>query len=372
MRYIRNGATWGRYHEQVGEVRDSLPPGNYTVCFDVLRGYYLEESEPFADLPPKIYGKVDAWSERILQAFKDSAGQQIGVLLSGEKGSGKTLLAKVISVRSGLPTIIVNTPFQDDQFLRFMQEIDQPAVVIWDEFEKVFNKDQQDRILTLFDGVFTVRNKIMILTVNYLYQVQDFFHNRPGRIRYALEFQGLDVAFIKDYCTSNLKDASYLEDIIKVSVGCIDFNFDMLQALVRELNAYGGTVEEATEILNVKPHRKTSEETWDIEVTSLGRKGVTFAPCSIRLNPLLAISNGENSPYIQASWEEEGGRAQEGVHVTFDLEGLRKADPESGKFLFGANVEFDDIDDGAGLSLPVEILLRRRDKSGASWKISSF
>ena len=146
----------------------------------------------------------------------------------------------------------------------------------------------------------------------------------------------------------------------------------MLQALVRELNAYGGTVEDATEILNVKPHRKTSEETWDIEVTSLGRKDVTFAPCSIRLNPLLAITRGDNSPYIQASWEEDGSRAQEGVHATFDLEGLREADPESGKFLFEANVEFENIDDGAGLTLPVEILLRRRDKTRASWKISSF
>ncbi len=265
MKYLKNANTWSLTPDIRLDVRDSLPAGNYTVCRNPLSGdYYLEESEPFT-LPKKLYGKTVRWAERILDAFEKEE-HQTGVLLSGLKGSGKTLLSKYVSATSGLPVLIVNAPFSDDRFMRTVQGIEQRAVILFDEFEKLYDPEAQERILTLFDGVYTAKNKIMILTCNDRMSVRDFFHNRPGRLRYSIDFQGLSADFIKEYCADQLQNSEYLDDILKTAVGCGEFNFDMLQALVRELNLYGGTVEETVEILNVKP-LTSSRVAWDIKLS---------------------------------------------------------------------------------------------------------
>ena len=136
MKYHRRDNAWFLSSDVKMDVRDVLAPGNYTVCRHPLTDeYFLEESEPFT-LPPKLYGKTAHWSERILKSFRADS-HHTGVLLSGTKGSGKTLLAKHIALTSGLPVIIVNQAFCDDRFLRTLQSIEQPAVILFDEFEKV-------------------------------------------------------------------------------------------------------------------------------------------------------------------------------------------------------------------------------------------
>ncbi len=276
MKYHKRDTIWFPSSDGKMDVHDVLPPGNYTVCKNPCGAdYYFEEAEPF-DLPAKIYGKTEQWSKRILTSFRAET-HQTGVLLSGTKGSGKTLLAKHLAVSSGLPVLLVNQPFADDRFLQTIQAIQQPAVILFDEFEKVYDKDDQESVLTLFDGVYTATNKLMILTCNHRHAVQQHFHNRPGRLRYAIEFRGLDAAFIRAYCIDNLVDGAYVHDVLKLAWSCHEFNFDMLQAVVRELNTYGGTVVETVEILNVKQVETRNEEWWvtltapalpDLEVTT--------------------------------------------------------------------------------------------------------
>jgi hypothetical protein len=269
MKFLKSGDTWSLTPDGRMDVRDRLPSGNYTVCKHPLTGeYFLEETAAFT-LPPKLYGKTERYAERILSTFNRRApGSQIGVCLSGTKGSGKTLLAKHIAKTSGLPTIIVNTPFSDERFMRTMQGIEQEAVIIFDEFEKLYDSDAQESILTLFDGVFTARNKVMVITCNNKYAVQSFFHNRPSRLRYSIAFEGLGVEFIREYCEDVLKDCrTYLDKIINLAVLCDEFNFDMLQTLVDELNRYGGEFEDAVEILNVKPLSST-KSSWTLTVTT--------------------------------------------------------------------------------------------------------
>jgi hypothetical protein len=265
MKFHKMGNVWSLTHNQLMDVRDRLDPRNYTVCRNPMTGeYYLEESEPFI-LPSKIYGKTGRFTERILRAFETrQPGSQVGVFLSGTKGSGKTLLAKNVANLIGLPTIIINTPYTDDRFMRVIQGIEQPAVIIFDEFEKVYKNEDQESILTLFDGVYTVRDKVMIITCNDKWEVKDFFHNRPGRLRYAIEYFGLEREFIEEYC-ENLNDRErYQKDIVSFAASCDEFNFDMLQALVDELNRFGGSFREAVEILNVKPVLMSDGDDWTV------------------------------------------------------------------------------------------------------------
>lgn len=267
MKFLKNANSWSLFSNESLDIRTELPGKNYTIRFNELAGqYFLEETEPF-NIPSKIYGKTQQYCDRIIRTFnKSGRDAQVGALLEGTKGSGKTLLAKLVAVRSGLPTIIVNSPFTGEKFMRTLQEIDQPAVIIFDEFEKLYDSDQQEQILTMFDGVYSLQNKIIIVTCNDRFAVREFFHNRPSRLRYSIHYSGLDESFIREYCEDTLYDKGYIESIVSYSMTCADFNFDMLQVLVDELNYYGGKFEDIVEILNVKSFSNTAD-IWDVEIT---------------------------------------------------------------------------------------------------------
>ena len=68
-----------------------------------------------------------------------------------------------------------------------------------------------------------------------------------------LDFKGLDVAFIREYCMDNLKDTSKIDKLITITMLFDQFNFDMLKAVVEEMNRYGDTPQEAMKMLNAKP-----------------------------------------------------------------------------------------------------------------------
>ena len=295
MKFLKHGNAWSLTPNARLDVRDRLPVGCYTVCKNPLSGeYFLEEGEDFI-LPKKLYGKTERHSARILKTFETrQLGTQVGVFLSGAKGSGKTLLAKHIAQKSLLPVIVVNAPYTDDRFMRTMQGIEQEAVILFDEFEKVYSEEDQEAILTLFDGVYSVRDKLMIITCNDKYKVKEFFHNRPSRLRYAIGFERLEKEFVEEYCADQLRDKDYADKINMLCTVCDEFNFDMLQTLVDELNRFSGDFEDTLDILNVKPatHARTK---WVVKVETPDDRGLEWKikyGGTLSKSPLLELQRG--------------------------------------------------------------------------------
>jgi len=235
------------------DLHEALPAANYRVAQDAFGNFFLEQIDNF-EIPSKLYGNCLRHTDRIINSFWDRPAQT-GVLLNGEKGSGKTLLAKNISselAKVGVPTIVINSPWTGDAFFKLLQDIDQPCVILFDEFEKVYDREQQEEILTLLDGVFASK-KLYLLTCNDKWRIDSHMRNRPGRIFYLLDFKGLDVQFIREYCEDNLVNKEHIESICTLTQVYGQFNFDMLKALVEEMNRYGEAPLEALEMLNAKP-----------------------------------------------------------------------------------------------------------------------
>lgn len=242
------------------EVCDGLPAKVYTVGQNPMtKEYHLEPLDAFK-LPKKLYGDTEKKARRVLSTFH-SRPLTTGIHLDGVKGSGKTLLAKAIShyaLEDGIATIVINQPHCGDEFNKFVQSIDVPAIIMFDEFEKVYGYSEQEKILTLFDGVYPSK-KLFILTTNDTNSVSRYLKNRPGRIYYSFKFQTLEQEFIEEYLQDNLNDKGQIANILKYTKIYSFFNFDMLSACVEEMNRYGETLQEVLRYLNIVPENKADE-----------------------------------------------------------------------------------------------------------------
>ncbi len=252
--FIRNSNTYRIAAEESLDIQTQLPVGNYTVKFNDMGGFFfLEMVDSFEPLK-KLYGDTQKNSNRILRTYLDRT-VSTGVMLTGEKGSGKSLLAKTLSIDAAamdIPTIIINNNWTGDVFNKFLQDIEQPCVILFDEFEKVYDNEDQEKALTLLDGVFPSR-KLFVITCNDKWRVNEHMRNRPGRIYYMLDFKGLDPIFIEEYCNDVLANKTYIAKIVEIAALFEQFNFDMLKALVEEMNRYGESPQDALKMLNAKP-----------------------------------------------------------------------------------------------------------------------
>ena len=154
---------------------------------------------------------------------------------------------------------MINHPWKGDAFNKLIQDITQPCVVLFDEFEKVYDRDSQEAILTLLDGVFPSKT-LFVLTCNDKWRVDQHMRNRPGRIYYMLDYTGLTMEFIEEYCDDNLKSPQHKDSVCKIASLFSAFNFDMLKALIEEMNRYGETAQEAMRMLNTKPEFANNDE----------------------------------------------------------------------------------------------------------------
>jgi hypothetical protein len=251
--YIKKGKTFHVSSKESLNLHEKLPAVNFTVQITPDGAYVLEEIDLFTDIT-RHYGDNLKNAKRIFSTFL-AREQSTGVMLTGKKGSGKSLLAKTLSLegyKHDIPTIVINAPHRGDTFNKFIQAINQPTIILFDEFEKVYNDEEQQEILTLLDGVYPSK-KLFILTCNNKWRVDSNMRNRPGRIFYLLDYSGLDQTFIREYCELNLNNKQFIDKTCTIISIFSEFNFDMLKALVEEMNRYNEDPLSSLRMLNIKP-----------------------------------------------------------------------------------------------------------------------
>jgi hypothetical protein len=338
--FMKSGTRFNVSTKEAMDLHERLPAGNYTVKFDKMAGcFYLEAIESF-EINGKVYGDTRKQSQRILNTFNDRTAST-GVMLTGEKGSGKTLLAKMLAVsaaETGVPTIVINEPWCGEGFNSFMQMIEQPTVILFDEFEKVYDKDDQEKMLTLLDGVYPSK-KLFVLTCNDKWRVDSHMRNRPGRIFYSLDFKGLEQDFIIEYCQDNLDNKDQTASVCRVAAMFDQFNFDMLKALVEEMNRYKETASQAMKMLNAKPEFGGDSK---YKVT-LQVKGLDIDPEVIEQevwsgNPLTNRISIDYRVYADMMPSDSEGKTVEPDYdwedARFDQQDLKQIDASAGKFVF--------------------------------------
>ena len=219
-----------------------LKPMVYTLAQTPMGQYYLSHIKDRFDIDT-LYGTLKARVNKILHTYKQRTNST-GVLLTGDKGSGKTLLSKVVAnsmIDAGKPVILINQAFRGDGFNSFMDDIGD-CCVLFDEFAKVYSSgsdnhdDFQESLLTFFDGTMSTK-RLCIVTENNAFRINDFMKDRPGRMFYHFKYDKLDEQTITEVCDKQLK-SNKIPQIINLSRKLTTFSFDILTAIIEESNRF--------------------------------------------------------------------------------------------------------------------------------------
>lgn len=260
--FLRSGATVAVRSDDSLTVSHVLDNETYIIRKNAMTGEIYLETTNAMEFHGKIYGNIESRVKRIMDTFADRTSST-GILLSGEKGSGKSTLMRLVIAEGhliGIPTVIINdASIEPTELTTFLATIEQEVIIVLDEFEKVFNSrsGNQEGFLPLLDGMFSSK-KLFILGANDRWAINDFMINRPGRIYYHFKYTGLEEEFIRGYCEDTLYPdyQVHIDEIVNISGAIKAFNFDMMKALVEEINRYGETPKEAIGFLNIEPSDK--------------------------------------------------------------------------------------------------------------------
>ncbi len=238
----------------------------YRLDFDIKIGVYLEKTQDSFDFPHKIYGLRSKFIERVGLAWDRTTGN-LGILLNGVKGTGKTVTAKMIANQQKRPVILINNDYPG--MVEFLNSIQQEVTLFFDEFEKTFKRSGDDdysfdpsaKLLTVMDGVLSNEHrKLFILTTNKTY-INENLQERPGRIRYVVPFTNLNLEqiteIVSDKLTPEAKELGLEEKTITFLSTLEVITVDVVTAVCNEVNIFLEDPEEFRNIFNVKSIKRT-------------------------------------------------------------------------------------------------------------------
>ena len=243
---------------------DKLPPAVYSLDWDKDSGFSVNYLFDAFILPSHIYTDTTEhnaarFTDIVLSEYNRKE-KNVGVLLNGVKGTGKSLMFKLIAnkaINKGLPILMIQDKFNSLAMSKYLSAIEDELVVVFDEFEKLYttkeDHNSQSDLLSFFDGTSNTK-KLFILATNDKSKISSFLLNRPGRIRYMLEFKALSNEFVHTFLSTNLNDKSVVETVCDYLTEVDELNFDMLQAVTNEVNTLypNMSIKEIFNILNVK------------------------------------------------------------------------------------------------------------------------
>lgn len=254
------------------KVGDRILPKPQGVDYDLINGkvYDLKWNDWSSEtifsengelnLPSKIYELEEdvKFKTRVLNNFT-KYDRSVGVMLAGTKGTGKTMLAKIIAKESNLPIIIVDSDYPASQLTKFFKQFTTPVCIIFDEVEKNFNTQ---KMLDFLDGVEKTTKKLVLMTCNELSAVSEYLQDRCSRIRYVRKYTPTyNLAFLPILIESkNIKNSEEVCKFVKerFKLPSID-NMNAFLNEVKDLEDENISLDEIVKYMNINVKEASSD-----------------------------------------------------------------------------------------------------------------
>lgn len=218
---------------------DKIPVGVYKISMS-KQGFYLEYVMSEFVFDYKIYGLQEDFINHVIKTYNESKTGNLGILLNGTKGTGKTVAAKMIANKLHLPVIIVQnmgTELNLPMMNYMSTEINFDCIFFFDEYEKTFNEDTT--ILSFMDGVYnSTSRKVFLLTTNNL-TIDRNLIGRPSRIMYLKKFGNLETEVASKFLDDTLDNREYKQEVLEFIELLSISTIDILKSIVKEINIHG-------------------------------------------------------------------------------------------------------------------------------------
>ena len=257
--FLKRGAIYSQTEGNF-QVSPMLDDGIYQIQQNPLNGelFLVRIADEF-HFGFKLYGIDETLVKHVLDTYnKQPVKKNLGVLLNGAKGTGKTVTAKVMANKLGLPVILCENPYPG--LSRFLAGIDHDCIFFFDEFEKNFRMtcgDGEDcageDLLSIMDGVYNADHcHIFLLTTNKL-RVNDNLISRPSRIRYLKSFGDvIDRKILEEFVDDNLIYKEFKTEIMDFVDSLSMATIDIVKSIVEEVNIHHCGIETFKNFFNVK------------------------------------------------------------------------------------------------------------------------
>lgn len=277
----------------------SLAYGIYDLQFDTNKGLFLRKIDNGFDFPFKVYGLEADLIRRVKKTWDNTNGN-LGILLNGRKGTGKTVTGEIIAEQLKIPVILIGHNYGGLQ--SFLAEIDQDVTIFIDEYDKVFsgnideeewdadnNKGTSTTLLSLMDGVYkTSYRKMFILTTNRKW-VNENMLGRPGRIRYVKEFNDLESDQVQEIMDDMLKKPEWRKPIVDFLKPLDLITVDVVKSVVTEVNLFDEDPKVCCKNMNLQFKDDT------FQLTRKKGKEIVVLEKNLRLQDIMPLlENGED------------------------------------------------------------------------------
>lgn len=205
--------------------------------------------------PKKVYGDVAKLGNNILRTWVNRS-KNTGVLLSGPQGVGKSLMAQYL-INKGIKeheAVVINVtkPIVSKAAFDMIAEIPCPVIVFIDEFEKIYNWEDQNKLLTYMDGG-SLEGVLWLLTVNNLNAMGPYFFHRPSRIYYHIKYDNVEMSVVEDILNERLRNKKIKRDVMRAISKFSVRTYDTILSFIGEVNSNKeATPEEILNYLNIK------------------------------------------------------------------------------------------------------------------------
>ena len=209
-------------------------------------------------LPSKIYGRSEKLAAHVYSFFKTKKRTMMASFV-GNAGSGKTMIAELVcnmAIRDGYPVIAIDGSSiseSRDSKLALFTYLDnvRDCVLFIDEFCKMIGYFDQNKLLTTLTS--KDRNVLWIITENTVSSFNKFILERPGRMRYLIEFNKIEKDVVEEYCKDHTVSETFYTELLLRHALSPSFSFDQLEALVEEHQfSPEKSIDELCELLNIK------------------------------------------------------------------------------------------------------------------------